>query len=159
MSGFGDQESGSTERVHCSFLRSLLRVRVSTSGISILGDFDRFPLLVRTVRAISLYYNRLIILHGSGRLVDLAFRDSIRLWEEWEFMHDSRALPGTHYPVPRVRGWYGDTPVHMLHSLGYSLADPQPIIRWDVPSIVHHLQQRYLTGPHRQGWSSKGMIG
>jgi hypothetical protein len=41
--------------------------------------------------------------------------------------------------------------LHMLHSLGYSLADPQPIAKWDVPSIVRHLHQRYLTGPHRQG--------
>jgi hypothetical protein len=65
-------------------------------------------------------------------------------------MRDSRALPGTHYPVPRLRGWYGDT-LHMMHSLGYSLADPRPIAKWDVPSIVRHLHQRYLTGPHRQG--------
>jgi hypothetical protein len=104
MSSFGDQESDPTERVHRNFLRSLLGVRVSTSRISILGEFGRIPLLVRRVRAISLYYNRLISLHSSGRLVDLAFRDSIHLWEEWEFMRDSRALPGTHYPVPRVRG-------------------------------------------------------
>ena len=126
MSSFGEQETDPTERVHRSFLRSLLGVRVSTPGISILGEFGRFPLLVRRVRAISLYYNRLFSLHGSGRLVDLAFQDSIRLWEEWEFMRDSTALPGIRYPVPRVRGWYGDT-LHMLGSLGYSIADPRSI--------------------------------
>jgi hypothetical protein len=33
MSSFGDQESDPTERVHCSFLRSLLGVRVSTRDL------------------------------------------------------------------------------------------------------------------------------
>jgi hypothetical protein len=55
MSTFGDQESDPTKRVHRSFLRSLLGVRVSTPGILIVGEFGRFPLLVRSVRAISLY--------------------------------------------------------------------------------------------------------
>jgi hypothetical protein len=51
MSSFRDQESDSTERVHRSFLRSLLGVRVSAPGISILGEFGRFSLLVRRDRA------------------------------------------------------------------------------------------------------------
>ena len=150
MSSFGDQERDAFEQVHRSFFRGLLGVRASTPGISILGEFGRFPLLVRRVRAISLYYNRLIDLRGSGRLIDLAFQDSVQLWKEWEFMHDSAALPGTRHPVPKVRGWYGDT-IHMLGRLGYRTADLLRLCEWDVPSMIHHLQRRYLTGSHRLG--------
>ena len=150
MTSFGDQERDATEQVHRGFFRGLLGVRASTSGISILGEFGRFPLLVRRVRAISLYYNRLIDLRGSGRLIDLAFRDSVQLWKEWEFMHDSAALPGTRHPTPRVRGWYGDT-IHMLGGLGYRTADLLRLGEWDVPSMISDLQRRYLTGSHRLG--------
>lgn len=150
MTSFGDLERDATEQVHRSFFRGLLGVRASTSGIAILGEFGRFPLLVRRVRAISLYYNRLIGLRGSGRLIDLAFQDSVRLWEEWEFMHDSAALPGTRYPLPRVRGWYGDT-LHMLGRLGFRSVDLLRSGAWDITSMIHDLQRRYLTGTHRQG--------
>jgi hypothetical protein len=78
-----------TEQVHRSFFRSLLGVRASTSGVSILGEFGRFPLFVDRVGAISLYYNRLLRLRDSGRLVSLAFEDSVRLAEEVE----CRAVP------------------------------------------------------------------
>jgi hypothetical protein len=67
MSSFGDQERDPTEQVHHgSFnFRSLLGVCASTPRISILGEFGRFPLLVRRVKAVSLYYNRLIGLRGT----------------------------------------------------------------------------------------------
>ena len=154
MSSFGDQESDPTEQVHRSFFRSLLGVRASTPGISILGEFGRFPLLARRVRAISLYYNRLISLRGSGRLCSLAFEDSMRLWEEWEFMHDIAALPGSQ-PIPRVRGWYGDV-VHMLGLPGPDRFGPRQLSQLDVPTIVREIQHQYLSGPHRLG-SVKGI--
>jgi hypothetical protein len=149
MSSFGDQERDPTEQVHRSFFRSLLGVRASTPGISILGEFGRFPLLVRRVRAILLYYNRLIGLRGSGRLCSLAFEDSMRLWEEWEFMHDTAALPGTQ-SVPRVRGWYGDV-IHMLGIGGHVRFGSREIHELDIPAIVREIQHQYLSGPHRLG--------
>jgi hypothetical protein len=79
LTSFGRQESDATEQVHRSFFRSLLGVRASTLGVSILGEFGKFPLFVDRVRAISLYLNRLIGLRGSGRLVSIAFEDSVRL--------------------------------------------------------------------------------
>jgi hypothetical protein len=131
MSSFGDQERDPTEQVHRSFFRSLLGVRASTPGT--LGEFGRFPLLVRRVRAISLYHDRLIGLRGSGRLCSLAFEDSMRLWE-WEFMHDTAALPETQ-SVPRVRGWYGDV-IHMLGIGGHDRFGSREIHELDVPAIV-----------------------
>jgi hypothetical protein len=77
-------------------------------GISILGEFGRFPLFVDRVRAISLYYNRMLRLRDSGRLVSLAFEDSVRLAEEVEFMLHSTALPESCSPPTLVRGWFGD---------------------------------------------------
>ena len=65
-------------------------------------------------------------------------------------MHDSAALPGIQHHVPRVRGWYGDT-ISMLGRLGYRTADLQRLGEWDVRSMIHHLQRRYLTGSHRLG--------
>jgi hypothetical protein len=75
---------------------SLLGVRASTPGVSpsILGEFGRFPLIfVDRIRAISLYFSRLLGLRDSGRLVSLALEDSVRLAEEVEFMLHSTALP------------------------------------------------------------------
>jgi hypothetical protein len=86
FTSFGMQESDVTEQVHCSFFSRLLGVRASIPGVSILGEFGKFSLFVDRVRAISLYLNRLVGLRGSGRLVSKAFEDSVRLWEEVEFM-------------------------------------------------------------------------
>jgi hypothetical protein len=91
-----------------AFFRSLPGVRASTSGVSILGEFGRFPLFVDRVRAISLYYNRLLGLRDSGRLASLVFEDSVRLAEEVEFMLHSTALPQSCSPPTLVRGWFGD---------------------------------------------------
>jgi hypothetical protein len=107
LTTFGSQErdpTEPTEQVHRSLFRSLLGVRASTSGLSILGEIGRFPLFVDRVRAISLYYNRLLRLRDSGRLVSLAFEDSVRLAEEVEFMLHSTALPGSCSPPTLVRG-------------------------------------------------------
>jgi hypothetical protein len=52
LTTFGSQERDPTEQVHRSFFRSLLGVRASTSGVSILGEFGRLPLCVDRVRAI-----------------------------------------------------------------------------------------------------------
>jgi hypothetical protein len=75
-----------------------------------LGEFGRFPLFVDRVRAISLYYNRLLRLRDSGRLVSLAFEDSVRLAEEVEFTCYIvvMALPESCSPPTLVRSWFGD---------------------------------------------------
>jgi hypothetical protein len=73
-------------------------------GVSILGEFGRFPLFADRVRAISLHYNRLLHLRDSGgRLVSLAFEDSVRLAEEVECMLHSTALPESYLPPTLVR--------------------------------------------------------
>jgi hypothetical protein len=73
LTTFESQERDPTEQVHRSFFRSLLGVRASTSGVSILGEFGRVPLFVDRVRAISLCYNRLLRLRDGGRLVSPSF--------------------------------------------------------------------------------------
>jgi hypothetical protein len=150
LTSFGRQESDATEQVHRSFFRSLLGVRASTPGVSILGEFGRVPLFIDRVRAISLYLNRLVGLRGNGRLVSIAFEDSVRLWEEVEFMQHATALPESCPPLTMVRGWFGDA----IHILGrqYSPMGPfDQLPECDTAAIVAHMQRPYLTGPHRQG--------
>jgi hypothetical protein len=149
LTTFGSQERDPTEQVHRSFFRSLLGVRASTSGVSILGEFGRFPLFVDRARAISLYYNRLLRLRDSGRLVSLAFEDSVRLAEEVEFMLHSTALPESCSPPTLVRGWFGDA----MAILGRAYRRPciRSFPECDTSSISSYMQHQYLTGPHRQG--------
>jgi hypothetical protein len=114
-----------------------------------LGEFGRFPLFVDRVRAISLYYNRLLRLRDSGRLVSLAFEDSVSLAEEVEFMLHSTALPESCLPPTLVRGWFGDA----MAILGRAYR--RPCIRsfpdCDTSSISSYMQHQYLIEPHRQG--------
>jgi hypothetical protein len=137
------------KQVHRSFFTSLLGVRASTSGVSILGEFGRIPLFVDRVRAISFYYNRLLRLRDSGRLVSLAFEDSIRLAEEVEFMLHSTALPKSCLPPTLVRGWFGDA----MAILGRAYRRPciRSFPECDTSSISSYMQHQYLTGPHGQG--------
>ncbi len=148
LTSFGDQESDESERVQRTYFRGLLGVRASTAGIAVLGEFGRFPLLVDRVRAISLYFNRLVSLRGSGRLVSLAFEDSVSLWGEVEFMHIAAELPGAYRPS-RHRGWVGDA--LSLFGSSYVRASPRCYPETDTRAIVAHFRRRYLTGPHRQG--------
>lgn len=147
LTTFGSQERNPTEQVHRNFSMSLLGVRASTSGVSILCEFDRFPLFVDIVRAISLYYNRLLRLRDSGRLVSLAFEDSVRLTEEVEFMLHSTALPESCSPL--VRGWFGNA----MAILGRAYRRPciRSFSKCDTSSISAYMQHQYCTGPHRRG--------
>jgi hypothetical protein len=149
LTTFENQERDPTEQVHRSFFKSLLGVRASTSGVSILGEFGRFPLFVDRVKAISLYYNRLLRLRDSGRLVSLAFEDSVRLAEELEFMLHSTTLPERCSPPTLVRGWFDDA----MAILGRAYRRPciRSFPECDTSLILSSMQRQYLTGPHRQG--------
>jgi hypothetical protein len=152
LTSFGRQGNDATEQVHCSCFRSLLGVRASTPGVSILGEFGRFPLFVDRVRAISSFLNRLVGLRGSGSLVSIAFEDSVRLWEEVEFMQHATALPKSCAPLTMVRGWFGDAV--QIFGRQYSPMGPfDQLPECDTAAMVAHMQRLYLTGPpaHRQG--------
>jgi hypothetical protein len=114
-----------------------------------LGEFGRFSLFVDRVRAISLYYNRLLRLRDSGRLVSLAFEDSVRLVEEVEFMLRITALPESCSPPTLVRGWFGDA----MAILGRAYRRPciRSFPECDTLSILAYMQHQYLTRLHRQG--------
>lgn len=147
LNSFGKQERDGTEVVHRGFLRSLLGVRASISSIAILGEFGRYPLLVRRFRAISLYDNRLLHLRGSGRLVSLAFEDSFRLWEEAEYLRCSSALiPGIE--VPYVQGWFAD--FCTMFNGCYGPANSYHLLsKCNTQAAVSYIQSRYLKGAHR----------
>jgi hypothetical protein len=132
-----------------AFSGVFLGLKRACPGSAIFGEFGRFPLFVDRVRAISLYYNRLLRLRDSGMLVSLAFKDSVRLAEEVDFMLHSTALPKSCSPPTLVRGWFGDA----MAILGQAYR--RPCIRLfpecDTLAITSYMQHQYLTGPHRQG--------
>jgi hypothetical protein len=91
------------------------------------------------------YYNCLLRLRDSGRLVSLAFEDSVRLAEEVEFMLRSTALPETRCSPPTLlRGWFGDA----MAILGQAYRRPCPLIsgvRYFVDISVYAAPVSYRT--------------
>jgi hypothetical protein len=141
------------QHVHRSFFKSqVLGVWASTPGVSIqVGRVRQISAFVDKVRAILLYLNRLVGLHGiSGTLVSIAFKDNVRLWEDVEFMQHPTTLPESCPPFTIVRGWFGDA-IHIFGRQYCPMGRYDQLPECDTASIVAHMQRLYLTGPRRQG--------
>jgi hypothetical protein len=91
-------------------------------------------------------YNRLLHLRDSGRLVSLAFENSVRLAEEVEFMLHSTALPESCSPPTLVRGWFGDA----MAILGRAYRRPCILSfpECDTSSISSYMQ-------HQRDWTTQ----
>ncbi|GAQ86738.1 Reverse transcriptase-related protein [Klebsormidium nitens] len=67
------------EKVHRAFLRGLLKVRKSSLSKAVLGEFGRFPLVIRRWAQVFKFVNRTASL-AENRLARLAFEESKEMW-------------------------------------------------------------------------------
>lgn len=77
-----DQPDSAPERVHRWFCRRLLGLPRGASSAVALAELGRWPLHVHWVQQMARFWNRLLGLQGSQRLVGLAFRDNLELMRE-----------------------------------------------------------------------------
>ncbi|MGV2337609.1 MAG UNVERIFIED_CONTAM: hypothetical protein LVR18_27195 [Planctomycetaceae bacterium] len=77
-----DQPDSAPERVHRWLCRRLLGLPQGASSAVALAELGRWPLHVHWVQQLVRFWNRMIELQGSERLVSLAFQDNLNLMRE-----------------------------------------------------------------------------
>ena len=77
-----DQPASAPERVQRWFCRRLLGLSQGASSAVALAELGRWPLQLRWGQQLVRYWNRLLELQGSGRLISCAFQDNIALMQE-----------------------------------------------------------------------------
>jgi hypothetical protein len=115
------------ERVHRSFLRRLIGVREATPSAVVLAELGRYPLMVLATVQVCKYWNRLLAM-GNGRLVRMAFLESVRL----------AALPTRH----AIRASWAAQVASLLAVTPLPATGPRHI---DIKAALSALQRRNLT--------------
>lgn len=83
------QPGSAPERVHRWFCRRLLGLPQSACSATALAELGRWPLHVHWAQQLSRFWNRLLELQGSDRLVSWAFQDNLELMRE-QLAHKAR---------------------------------------------------------------------
>lgn len=84
-----DQPASAPERVHRWLCRRLLGLSQGACSAIALAELGRWPLHVHWVQQLARFWNRMLELQGSDRLVSLAFQDNLDLMRE-QLAHKAR---------------------------------------------------------------------
>lgn len=77
-----NQPDSAPERVHRWLCRRLLGLSQGASSAVALAELGRWPLHVHWVQQVARFWNRMLELQGSSRLISLAFQDNLALMQE-----------------------------------------------------------------------------
>jgi hypothetical protein len=77
-----DQPDSAPERVHRWLCRRLLGLSQGASSAVALAELGRWPLHVHCVQQVARFWNRMLEMQGSSRLISLAFQDNLNLMQE-----------------------------------------------------------------------------
>ena len=125
-----DQPDSAPERVHRWLCRRLLGLPQGASSAVALAELGRWPLHVHWVQQVARFWNRLLELQGSSRLISLAFQDNLDLMQEQLALkaRTGRAVASPCWCLRWIRALCSVAPTHAGTLVGVTELDEEALV-------------------------------
>ena len=125
-----DQPDSAPERVQRWLCRRLLGLSQGASSAVALAELGRWPLHVHWVQQVARFWNRLLELQGSSKLISLAFQDNLDLMQEQLALkaRTGKAVASPCWCLRWIQALSSVAPTHAGNLVGVTELDEEAVV-------------------------------